>query len=617
MRCLVISFILAISFHAPALAEEAPQPDEIVVTAHYYAEYAQVSGTALTILTRDEIVESQRITLPDLLAQQIGVQVARNGGIGQPTGLFIRGMPSGHALVMIDGVRINDPSGPNAAANLAGLHVGGMDRIEIARSSNALIWGSNAIGGIVNILPPRMGLEQKRISTEYGSRNTQSSSLFATGRMNRLRYVVSGDLVASDGVATLAGSEGEDLPRSGYQGQNFHLRLDAPITRRLTLVGFLFHRSWNSDYNDFLDPVRKNRSKSRQTVAALQAGTDSHRLILSINSGRRRYDEVFADYAFHGESLTAQYRCNLVRSVVSLSCGAEITLEEISQDGDYGASNHRRTHKSGYAQFRLSPYNRLNISAGIRADSYPGRVHLSWRSDASWRIGLRTTIRASAASGFRAPALADLYGYGGQDDLRPEKSRAYDIGLSHKFVHNRVRLTVGVFAMTVRDQIVYVSCTSKIAKAEMCQTGLYGYLDNLRRTRSHGVEIEAKARFSSSVSMLWMYGYTRARLTAGDYQDKAQARVAPHRARLEIKWKPAGFLTAYCDVQYRSGHWDDYANQVRIEEQMLVGLRARLRVAEGIYIRGRIDNLTDSRKPEVAGYNRPGRSVFAGLQVAF
>ena len=147
-----LNYATALSALIPsaALAEEATGTD-IVVTASGIEQPRDQVGQAITVIDKDKLDDSQALAISDLLRTVPGVRVARNGSIGGVTSVFIRGGESSQTLVLIDGVRINDPSSPNAAFDFGSLLTGNIDRVEILRGPNSVIWGSQAIGGVVNV----------------------------------------------------------------------------------------------------------------------------------------------------------------------------------------------------------------------------------------------------------------------------------------------------------------------------------------------------------------------------------------------------------------------------------------------------------------------------------
>ena len=201
----------AIAIAAPAWAQETPANNDdqsvvadsvirtdIIVTATGVPQAPETIGQAVTVIDRQTIEQRQTVALSDLLATTPGVTVSRNGGLGALTAVRIRGAEDSQTLTLIDGVRVNDPSSPGGAFDFANLLAGSIDRVEVLRGPNSVPWGSQAIGGVVNVttMQPGYGL-QARGNVEYGSFDT----VFANGGVSGKSGIVSASLIAPSQAA--------------------------------------------------------------------------------------------------------------------------------------------------------------------------------------------------------------------------------------------------------------------------------------------------------------------------------------------------------------------------------------------------------------------------------
>src|SRR3546814_905851 len=166
------SLVLAASVLAPALAQAA-EGDQIVVTATRAEKPLSQIGQSITIISQDEITARQSVTVVDLLRTVPGVTFTRNGGVGAATSVYIRGAESEQTVALIDGVKLNDPSTPGSGFNFGDLLTGNIERIEIVRGSQSVLWGSQAIGGVINMIT-REPTEKLSFNAraEYGWRDT-------------------------------------------------------------------------------------------------------------------------------------------------------------------------------------------------------------------------------------------------------------------------------------------------------------------------------------------------------------------------------------------------------------------------------------------------------------
>jgi vitamin B12 transporter len=200
---------------------------DIVVTASGFEQPREQVGQAITVITRDVLDRNQTSVISELLRTVPSVAVARNGGVGGVTSTFIRGGDSSQTLVLIDGVRINDPSSPNAAFDFGSLLTGNIGRVEVLRGPNSVIWGSQAIGGVVNVqtLEPTDALAVNA-RVEYGYRDTAQGVVNISGTSGVFSSSVGGGYFHTDGISALAaGTE-----RDGYKNTSANGKLKIAVS---------------------------------------------------------------------------------------------------------------------------------------------------------------------------------------------------------------------------------------------------------------------------------------------------------------------------------------------------------------------------------------------------
>ena len=188
-------------------------PPDIVVSAGV-PEQAGQTGQAVTVIDRETIEQRQTVAIADLLATTPGVTISRNGGLGGLTAVRIRGAEGDQTLTLIDGVRVNDPTATGGAFDFANLLSGAIDRVEVLRGANSVPWGSQAIGGVVNIVTQQpTDRFQARANAEYGYADTLNANAALSGKTGPVSAALTGGLFRSDGISAAAdGSE-----RDGYK----------------------------------------------------------------------------------------------------------------------------------------------------------------------------------------------------------------------------------------------------------------------------------------------------------------------------------------------------------------------------------------------------------------
>ncbi|MEY2855268.1 MAG: Outer rane cobalamin translocator, partial [Pseudomonadota bacterium] len=222
--------------------------DEVIVVATRGPVEPEKVGNSVSVLTREFIQESQAVLTSDLLATLPGVGVTRNGGPGTASLLRIRGAESDHTLVLIDGVQVNDPASPGGGFDFGNLLVGDTDRIELLRGSQSTLYGSQAIGGVVNIVSKEAGEESEAdLLAEYGSMNSSLLKAGMGGRFDRLSARVAGAWYRTDGISTFADGVEDD----GFRNTTLSARLGYDFTDTVGLDLRGYYADGKSNYDGF------------------------------------------------------------------------------------------------------------------------------------------------------------------------------------------------------------------------------------------------------------------------------------------------------------------------------------------------------------------------------
>jgi vitamin B12 transporter len=630
---LATSALAEIADAAPARAQETPATNsddqniviadpiraDIIVTATGVPQAPEDIGQAVTVIDRQTIEQRQTVALSDLLATTPGVTVSRNGGLGTLTTVRIRGAEGEQTLTLIDGVRVNDPSSPGGGFDFANLLAGSIDRVEVLRGPNSVPWGSQAIGGVVNVttMQPGYGL-QARGNVEYGSDNT----LFANGGVSGKSGIVSASLNAgylkTDGISAAAsGTEPDGYRQIGATG-----RVQIALTDNISLDLRGYYADSRVDIDGFafvppylpVDDAEYTKAQEIYGYAGLNAdflnGRLKNRIAFTIaDINRDNYDPSFStttpSFLARGRSERYQYQGDFqVIDQVRLVAGAE---HETTRFND-GSLFKSRGVTSFYGEAILSPVDRLTITGGLRYDddtAFGG--HATWGANAVYTLPTETTLRASYAEGFKAPTLYQLYGpFGlGNPGLRPETARSYDIGIEQKLIGNTLSASATWFHRDTTNQIDYDAGTFR-----------YGNID---RARAEGVEVALNMRPSNTLTLTAAYSFidakNRARTDINFGNDLA--RRPRQLVSASIDWKTPVGLGVGATVLSVGDSFDDAGNLNRLDGYTIVGLRADFPIGDKLSVYGRVDNLFDEKYTVVRGYGTPGRAAYGGIRLRF
>ncbi|MDZ3831653.1 MAG: TonB-dependent receptor [Sphingopyxis sp.] len=616
------------------------------------------SNASWSLIDAAELQRAQNGSAADLIARRPGVSITRNGTLGAVTALRIRGAEGEQTLVVIDGVRVGDPSSPGGAFDFGNLMLGSIDRIELLRGANSLAWGSQAIGGVVSInmtqpVTGDAGATNGQINAEYGAHDTtRLNGQLRTGPMGPTQFGIGAGYVRTDGISNAAaGTE-----RDGYRQYSLNLSNRTEIGETLSFSAFGLYANSRVDLDGFAAPAftfgdtgEFQKTSEHYAAASIehrpgaQASTTgfSHKLQFGIaDINRDNFDPARGEtpsFRARGRSKRLSYSIdwgfggasdNGASNGLRLIAGAEREWTR-SQTADAFSADAGRTVTTGlWAMLAGRPTNGLSLTAGVRHDDHRDfGSETSIALDAGQQLGDHVTVRASYREGFKAPTLFQLseaMGAYGNPALRPERARSYEIG---------VRLSDGPwwfldvawFRRDSRDLIDFVTCPAGAnALPAICATGKrpFGTYDNINRARAQGVEVDGAIQVTDRLLLRANYSLisTADRTAASSLEGKQLSRRPKHLANAEIMWSPGdAFAGTELSVaaRYTGASYDDRANSRRLGEYWLVDLRIRYPLVSGIDVFARLENLLDTDYQAVAGYGTTGRSAYAGIRWAF
>ncbi len=593
--CLPSALAGAIAFNL------AHAEDEIIVSALRAPTPLSETGSSVSVITAEDIIERQYVFAADALRDAAGVAIAQNGGAGGVSSARIRGASSGQTLIVIDGVVANDPSAPQGGFNFANLDASTVERIEVLRGPQSLLYGADAIGGVIAITTRRGGTEG---FLEGGSFGTARAGL-AAGFENKGAYgrlSLSG--VTTDGVSRAASGTEKDGYRSGTAvlsaGAGFSENWRGEIALRTT------HS--RAEIDGFPPPAYTlgDTAEVERTEDYLASGrllqsfaNFNGALTVAYNAiDRRNTDNGVETYSAKGDRVTVDYLADIALSEnIRLLAGAE--AERTSAE----VSGVDESAKAGalFAALEVEPVEAVTLSVGGRRDEFSNfegattaRASAVWRVDETWRL------RASWGEGFRAPSLFELnydqFGTVPNPDLRPEKANGFDVGVEKLFGPDRgQRVAVTLFRTRVEDQIDF-------------DLGGNGYF-NIDETRSRGVEVEGSFALSPRLSADLTYTFTDAIDLATDTQLLRQPK---HKGTAIVTYKPVDKLSLSASVIVNGRENDSPAPNdgfVRLD------LRGAYQITDALEIYGRMENATDTEYQDVSGYGEPGLAAYGGVRV--
>lgn len=596
---------------APALADKAGET-EIVVTATGAESTGDRVGLAITKIDSDTIEQRGFSTIDQLLATAPGVTATQTGPIGGFSAVRIRGAEGEQTLVLLDGVKINDPSAPGGGFDFANLLTGNIESVEILRGANSVPWGSQAIGGIVNIATrlPRDGTAGGgRI--EYGANDRFTAIGHANHGSGAFRASLGGGYFSDDGISAAAsGSEAD-----GYRQYAANSRIEYDLSDDATIDLRGYHANSRAELDGFPPPFYSLTDTPEYSTALqwigyaglrLRTGAVRHILSATINDIDR---DSFASPAAsapaffsRGQARRFEYKGDwAIAARLRAVFGAEHERTRFS-DGFLTAKSHVA---GGYAQLVAEPFAALTLTGGARIDdhkTYGSKATFS--ANAVWRLGANSIVRAAYAEGFKAPTLYQLYSFYGDAGLQPEQAKSHEIGIEQWLLARRIRLALTGWQRRTRNHIDFDLST-------------YRY-NNIARSRGKGIEAEIELRPSDRLMLSANYSYT----DSEGRQDNAAIysrllRRPVHSLNAAIDWAAFDRLKLGASLRMVSDSRDGFGGSVAIDGFALAGIRAALSVSDGLELYGRVENLFDADYQTVADYSAYGRNAHIGLRAKF
>ena len=599
---------------APAHAQDLDRRSDIVVTASGVPQDVDTTGQAVTIIDRETIEQRQTVALSDLLQTTPGVTVTRNGGLGTVTAVRIRGAEGDQTLTLIDGVRVNDPSAPGGGFDFANLLTASIDRVEVLRGPNSVPWGSQAIGGVVNVITQRP-TEQLRArgNVEYGDMDT----LFASGGVSGSSGIVSGSLTGgylrTDGISAFdRGTE-----RDGYRQYGASGRVEVAFAPnvRLDLRGY-----WADSRTDldgfpppnfaFADTREYSTAQELYGYAGLNAdfldGRFRNVLAFQIaDIDRDNYDRdagLDAQFLSRGRSERYTYKGDLqATDQIRLVVGAEHENTRFSD----GTDRFSRGVSSVWGEVILTPIADLAVTGGVRHDdddAFGGRT--TFAANAAYTLPTGTTLRASYAEGFKAPTLYQLYApFYGTPTLDPETAKSWDAGIEQRLIGDQLVASATYFNRRTRNQIDFDARTFTYS--------------NIARTKAEGVEIGLVMRPVERFTVSASYSHIDSENRSAGFVGNDLARRPEDSVSVSADYRFPFGLALGATVLAVGDSFDNAANTVRLDGYTLTNLRAELPLNDRLSLYGRVENVFDADYRVVANYGTIGRAAYGGIRVKF
>ena len=660
MKQHILRYACAAALCAPmslaALAEDvspgSPVPsddslNEIVVVANRAPEALSKVGNSVTVLTDADIKASQLPMLSDVLAQTPGLTVARAGGVGQPTSVFIRGAESDQTVVLIDGVQIYDPASTSGYFDFQNLLSNDITRVEILRGAQSTLYGSQALGGVIDITTGTATSPlEGTFNAEGGSHNSGDVGGSIGGKTDTLMWHVSGTWLGTSGIPAFDEKlGGTRLCASQIGGATGRLVYDITPDLDFDLRGYYVQSRTDFDGYDTppnYDTFGNDNEYGKNTQLLGYAGLILHSPDRTLTN-RIAYHYIYTDTrdydpdATGGEGLASAETFYGVGHIereeyegiwqfapsYQAVFGAQHERSSIDSDTpayDFGGPmpiDAYQTIDSGYVQLQGEVARGLTLTAGERYDRQNEfGSHTDGSLAAAWALNdAQTILRASFGQGFKSPSLYQLYGNYGTRTLQPEAGETWDAGVEQHALGGRLDLSATYFQRYSRDLIEFYYC----AILTGCPNPSGGYYANIARAAAHGAELQATWNATDQWTFTANYTLTEtADRSPGSTTYGNELPLRPEdaaNASTVYRWNVP--LTTSVTLRYAGPSYDDAANDIKLGGYVLADVRASYALGHSLEIYARVENVTGKHYETEYQYGTLGRSAYAGVRASF
>jgi vitamin B12 transporter len=550
----------------------------------------------MLVIDRARLEGSAATDAADVLRFSAGLDLGRNGGPGQTTSIFIRGADSNHTLVLIDGIRMNP--GTIGLAPLQNISPSMIERIEVVKGPRSSLYGTDAIGGIINVITRRGADTGWAAELGYGDYDTQEASLTGGFATKRFDFDLGMSWLDSAGFPTRA----DDDTDRGYDNFNAMAQLRGEVGPAEVALRY-WTAQGTSEYSDFfLTPVDQDFDSSTSALTVAWPAGESARVELGATRFEDRTEQNqsadFLETVRYAATAQADWRAG----IHGLGAGALYSHERASSESFGDAVRAETDMLTVFVQDRFEARaHRALLALGYTDHETAGNA-FTWNAEYGYAIGGSTLLYGLAGTGFRAPDATDRYGYGGNPSLEPERSLNLEFGVRHR-LNERHAVSLSAFRNDIDDLIEFVTLSFD---------PFVGENRNVDEARIEGVEAAYEYRGGPWSARIEAIHQDPRNLTT----DEQLYRRARNSLTVSAQ-RAFGPVSLGLDVLATGDRKDfGFPEPVILDGYVLANLNATWQMSRAIAVTARLENLLDEQYELADNYNTPDRGLYVTLRYA-
>ncbi len=594
---------------APSVAQEADENvEELVVTASRRPQPLSNVGASISVIGEKALAEGQYSFVTDALQTLPSLAVNTNGAFGGQTSISIRGADTSQTVILIDGVQMNDVSSPGGGFNFGTLDTNGIERIEVLKGPQAVLYGSDAIGGVVNVITKTGGKDGfgGGAYAEYGAFKSYRGGANIYGGTEALGFNLSGGFSDTQGISKAEAKNGNG-EKDGHENVTLRGRLTAKLSEAFELEAFGSYSDSETDTDSFGPTDGPDQALSDEYLFGARAHLDladgrfNNTVSIEFSGIDRASVSAFGTYPGKGRRFNLDYL-----GVYTLSEGLFLTAG--AQHESVKAETVDPDSIDLNSVFGVLAYENadFSVSGGVRYDDHEtfgdatnGQLRAAYNFADSG-----TKIFANWGEGFKAPSINQLTyicTFCGltepSSDLRPEQSNAWEIGAEQALFGDDLKLGLTYFNQKTKNLIIF----------DFAQ----GYA-NVDRARSRGVEVSLDANVSDNLRLNANYTYNSAKDTIADVR---LIRRPNNKFYVAASWDVTERLSTNISLTHNGEILDTGAS--RVDGWTVIDLRVSYQLLGNVELYGRVNNLFDADYQVITGYGTPGIASYFGARVNF
>lgn len=613
----LLSFLLSSFVAHPVLAENrreipkapsAPEPVSVVVTASRMEQRLKEISSATTVITRKDIERQKAQTVIEALRNVPGLHFTKSGGPGRLATVFLRGASSNQTLVLMDGVQINSPT--TGDFDFGNLTTENVERIEVIRGPQSPLYGSDAMGGVINIITRKATPKPELDSWfEFGTDRTFYEGQTFSGSWRDMSLFSSWSRLDTDGVGD----------NDQFEDTNVTTHFDTKLGEKAS-AEFLYryaHGLVGIDDGAFRpDPNRSSRSRHNIVGTTLRHEVTEgwHQTL----KGSFFHDRLFSFDPRDPGTTQAESRFKLDTDVYTLDWQHDLALGDhdtltFGYEFEHARSNNKsfdsiiRNH-GWYMQNLLEVRDSLFLTAGVRFDE-----HQTFGFDVNPKFGIAylihqtdTKLRANVGTAFRAPTLNQLFFPNfGNPNLQPEESIGFDFGMDQSLFSDRI-FTGATYFYNYFEELIQAVTQGGVTIAQ-----------NVGKSRTRGFELEGGVRLFKGCEAKIFYTFLVAETIA---RREPLIRRPKHSGGVDFNWRLFDRLTWNVNLTVTDERYDSSFAAGRPTREIVpnfskLDTTLTFDIHKRVQLYARVENLTDDDDDEIIGFDAPGTQFFGGVKI--